>query len=209
MTILIGQYDSPFVRRVAITLVMYGIPFEHRKWSVWGDADRIGELNPLRRVPTLVMEDGTLLGESFVIVDALDDLVGPARALLPRSGRERLEGLRLSALSTGLADKAVSLLYESLLRSEPSARWVQRCQAQIRGTLAALEAERSVRKTRYWLGERATHPDIAFACAYRFLCEAHPGVFELDPASALAQAAARCEELEEFRAVYQPIVNRL
>jgi len=50
---LIGQYDSPFVRRVAIAMRFYGIAYEHRPWSTFGDADKIAPYNPLRRVPTL------------------------------------------------------------------------------------------------------------------------------------------------------------
>ena len=61
---LIGQYDSPFVRRVAIALRLYGIPFEHRPWSTFGDAETIAPYNPLRRVPTLVLDDGEALIES-------------------------------------------------------------------------------------------------------------------------------------------------
>jgi glutathione S-transferase len=49
--ILIGQYDSPFVRRVAVTLRYYGLPYEHCNWSVWRDAEDIARFNPLRRVP--------------------------------------------------------------------------------------------------------------------------------------------------------------
>jgi glutathione S-transferase len=55
--ILIGQYDSPFVRRVGIALTLYGLPFEHRPWSAFGDADKIRAYNPLVRVPTLVLDD--------------------------------------------------------------------------------------------------------------------------------------------------------
>jgi len=84
--ILIGQYDSPFVRRVAIALHHYELPFEHRPWSVWADAAKIAVHNPLRRVPTLLLEDGSALLETFAILDALDELVGPERALLPASG---------------------------------------------------------------------------------------------------------------------------
>src|SRR4029079_12876218 len=51
--ILIGQYDSPFVRRVAIALTLYDLPFEHRPWSVFGDADKVRTYNPLVRVPIL------------------------------------------------------------------------------------------------------------------------------------------------------------
>ena len=62
--ILIGQYNSPFVRRVGIALHLYGMAFEHRPWSTFSDADRIAPFNPLRRVPTLVLDDGEALIES-------------------------------------------------------------------------------------------------------------------------------------------------
>jgi glutathione S-transferase len=69
MMILIGQYDSPFVRRVAIALKLYDIAYEHRPWSTFGDADRIAPFNPLRRVPTLVLDNGESLIESAAILD--------------------------------------------------------------------------------------------------------------------------------------------
>ena len=65
--ILIGQYDSPFVRRVGIALTLYGIPFRHEPWSGFGDTDKIAQFNPLRRVPTLVMDDGVVLADSAVM----------------------------------------------------------------------------------------------------------------------------------------------
>ena len=85
--ILIGQYDSPFVRRVAIALRLYGLAFEHRPWSTFGDADKIAAFNPLRRVPTLVLDDGEVLIESAAILDYLDELVGPAKAMIARQRR--------------------------------------------------------------------------------------------------------------------------
>ncbi len=78
---LIGMYDSPFVRPVAITLNLFGMPFEHANWSVGRDFDRIREYNPLGRVPTLVLDDGEVLMESSAILDYLDERAGPARAL--------------------------------------------------------------------------------------------------------------------------------
>ena len=87
--ILIGQYDSPFVRRVAVALQHHGLAYEHRPWSVWADAESIAQYNPLRRVPVLVMDDGEALVESAAILDALDGLVGPERALLGRRGARR------------------------------------------------------------------------------------------------------------------------
>jgi glutathione S-transferase len=72
--ILIGQYDSPFVRRVAIALRLYGLPFEHQPWSTFGDAEKIAPFNPLRRVPTLLLDGGEALIESTAILDYLDEL---------------------------------------------------------------------------------------------------------------------------------------
>ena len=111
--ILIGQYDSPFVRRVAIAMTLYGMAYEHRTWSVFGDAERLGEINPLRRVPTLVCDDGVALLESHLILDYLDELAGPDCALIAASGLARRDALRICALACGIADKAVSLLEDN------------------------------------------------------------------------------------------------
>src|SRR5256885_4004768 len=113
--ILIGQYDSPFVRRVAIALRLYALPFEHQPWSTFGDADKIAPYNPLRRVPTLVLDGGEALIESAAILDYLDELVGPERAMIAARGEARRRDLHTIALATGLGDKAVSLGYERVL----------------------------------------------------------------------------------------------
>ncbi|MBR1361649.1 glutathione S-transferase family protein [Bradyrhizobium ottawaense] len=202
---LIGQYDSPFVRRVAIALRLYGLPFEHRPWSTFGDADKIAPYNPLRRVPTLVLDDGEALIESTVILDYLDELVGEDKAMLPRSGTDRRRHLRICALASGLGDKAVSLLYERVLRKEPLALWVARCQAQIADVLAVLEAERAKVTTPYWLGGRIGHADVAVACVVRFTREAHPQLFDASRYPALAAHGERCEALAPFQEIVQPL----
>ncbi|MGY3473157.1 glutathione S-transferase family protein [Bradyrhizobium ottawaense] len=202
---LIGQYDSPFVRRVAIALRLYGLPFEHRPWSTFGDADKIAPYNPLRRVPTLVLDNGEALIESTVILDHLDELVGEDKAMLPRSGTERRRHLRICALASGLGDKAVSLLYERVLRKEQLALWVARCQAQIADVLAVLEAERAKVTTPYWLGDRISHTDVAVACVVRFTREAHPQLFEASRYPALAAHGERCEALAPFQEIVQPL----
>jgi glutathione S-transferase len=207
--ILLGQYDSPFVRRVAIALHHYELPFEHRPWSVWGDADKIAQYNPLRRVPTLLLEDGSVLVETFAILDALDEWVTHEHPLLPRSGSVRRDGLRISSLAAGIADKAVQLLYSSLDLMKPSDAWATRCRTQVLDTLALLEAQRAMRSTPYWLGETLSHADIAFACSYRFTSEAHPALIAPSQFPSLAAQAARCEALPEFQRVYLPITNNL
>jgi glutathione S-transferase len=73
--------------------------------------------------------------------------------------------LRICALTTGLCDKMVSLLYERLLHDEVSEAWMARCSAQIESVLAALEAARAACATPFWFGGTPGHPDIAVACA--------------------------------------------
>src|SRR6266446_1367573 len=153
--ILIGQYDSPFVRRVAIALRLYELSFEHRPWSTFGDGEKIAAYNPLRRVPTLVLGSGEALIESTAILDYLDDLVGPEDAMIAARGPERHRALKICALAAGLGDKGVSLLYERVLRKDQSKIWVERCQAQIGGVLDVLEKERTAVKTPYWSGARS------------------------------------------------------
>lgn len=202
---LIGQYDSPFVRRVAVALRLYGIAFAHKPWSTFGDADTIAKYNPLRRVPTLVLDNGEALIESAAILDYLDETVGPDKAMLPASGAERRRQLRIIALATGLGDKAVSLLYERVLRKERLELWIARCQAQISGVLDVLEQERAAVTTPYFLGERIGHADIAVACVLRFTREAHPALFSAERYPALAAHADRCEALPPFREIVQPL----
>ncbi|MGJ4901478.1 glutathione S-transferase family protein [Bradyrhizobium sp. HKCCYLS2058] len=202
---LIGQYDSPFVRRTAIALELYGIPFEHKPWSTFGDADKIAPYNPLLRVPVLVLDDGDALIDSAAILDHLDEAVGPERAMLARSGAPRRRQLHTIALATGLGDKAVSLIYERVLRKDRLALWVARCETQISGVLAMLEAERAAATTDYWYGERIGHADIAVACVLRFTREAHPHLFDATRYPALATHAARCEALSPFQAFVQPL----
>jgi glutathione S-transferase len=200
---LIGQYDSPFVRRVAIAMRLYGIAFEHRPWSTFGDADKIAPYNPLRRVPTLVLDDGEALIESTMILDYLDDRVGPDKAMIARSGDARRHHLRICALALGLGDKGVSLLYERVLRKDRQLElWIKRCTAQISGVLDLLEKERAAVKTPYWSGETVGHADIAVACVLRFTGEAHPALFD-DRYPALKAHSARCEALPPFQQIIQ------
>jgi glutathione S-transferase len=202
---LIGQYDSPFVRRVALALRFYGIPFEHTPWSTFGDAEKLAMYNPLMRVPTLVLDDGEVLIESTAILDYLDEISGPSRALIPDCGHVRREVLYICALATGLGDKAVSLLYERVLRGEESKRWVERCRSQIAGVLERLEEDRARHKTRFWFGDNITHADIAVACVIRFTREAHAGLFDAARYPALDRHAETCEALQPFQDIVQPL----
>lgn len=198
---LIGQYDSPFVRRVGIALKLYGIAFEQKPWSTFADADKIVAYNPLRRVPTLVLDGGEVLIESAAILDWLDEQVEADQRLIADHGPDRRRALKIAALGTGLADKAVILFYEGVLHKEKSDVWVARCRAQIADVLDVLEAERAAVSTSWWFGERIGHADIAVACALRFVRDVHPDLFGDHPA--LLAHSERCEALPVFAEISQ------
>jgi len=203
---LIGQYDSPFVRRVGIALTLYGMAFEHRPWSTFGDAEKIRPYNPLTRVPTLALDDGEVLIESHSILDYLDSLVPADRRMFPVAEPTRHQALKVTALATGVAEKAVSLFYEKVLHKEASDSWTKRCRVQISGALALLEADRKGRKGDYWFGDRIGHADIAIAAALRFIPEAHPGLIAMTDFPTLSADAARLEALPVFQTISQKFI---
>ena len=210
---LIGQYDSGFVRRVGITLRHYGYPFTHHPHSVFRDAEHIAEHNPLLRVPTLVLDDGTVLVDSSVCIEVLDGRFAAAHGedhpalLLPRSGLQREAGLRACGFACGLLDKAVTLVYERLQHPVAAPQWQARCEHQLLATLSLLEQERQQQSTAFWLGAALSHADIAITCALTFVANAHPQLLSRAPSlTALRDLSGRCEALPNFAAVYQPFV---
>ncbi|HTT97910.1 MAG TPA: glutathione S-transferase family protein [Rhizomicrobium sp.] len=141
--ILVGQYDSPYSRRVAISLMVLGIPYRHDTRSVFADFDSMRKTNPLGRIPSLILDDGTVLVDSAAILDWIDETVGPARALLPPSGIPRRAALQRIALANGAVDKiGGGRNYETLIR--PSRyrwpEWIERTTTQGLGALDALNA---------------------------------------------------------------------
>jgi glutathione S-transferase len=164
---LIGQYDSPFTRRVGITMSLYGLTFEHSTWSVFGNADELGTINPLIRVPTLMLETGEALIETAAIVDYLDSLVPPEKRLLPQQHPERYRVQQVVSLASGVSDMAVRLFYEQRLHDVPSEAYVARLTKQITQTLAVLEQRLPSISV-------MTQADIAITCMYRHLSECHP-----------------------------------
>lgn len=198
---LIGQYDSPFVRRVGVALTLYRLPFEHLRWSVFGDADKIAAFNPLVRVPTLVLDDGTALIESHVILDYIDGLMPATERLYPVEEPARHRAMRMASLAVGAADKAVSLFYEGRLHTEVSDVWVARCQRQINGALAALERDLAGGAPS---ANRIGHAEIAIGCATRFIRDVHGATFDWALYPHVAGLADALEATPAFQAIQQP-----
>jgi len=199
--ILIGMFDSPFVRRVAVSLRLLEVTFEHRNWSAYRDFELIRQFNPLGRVPALVQPDGETLIDSSAILDFLDDSAGPERALLPPSGLERRRALHIIALALGAADKGVALLEETLFR--PQAKGyeprIDRFRSQMHGALAEIDRLAQMQVGEWMVAGRMTQADITVTCVFGFLCDAlqlgqswvlYPGLTAL---------SARCEALPAFR----------
>jgi glutathione S-transferase len=188
---LIGHYDSPFVRRVGVSLEVLGIPFERHLLSVFSNADQMRALNPLVRVPALMLDDGETLIDSNAILDHLDQVVGSQRALLPARGKGRRDALRTLALATGLGDKTVAIVYE---RRKPPEKvdegWIDRCRSQQDGALAALEECCASGALTY---PRLMQPEITVACMLGYVRLRQPATLPASRYPALEALSARAE----------------
>jgi glutathione S-transferase len=196
--ILVGQYDSPFVRRVAVSLRALGFAYEHDTRSVFADFDAMRRVNPLGRIPALVLDGGEVLIDSAAILDHLDETVGPARALVPRAGEERRRALRRIALATGAIEKVGAAAYERLIRPAASRwpAWIERCRTQGAGAIAALAAEA-------WPAEAPLdQAQITTACMLRYVRMADPALLPPGRHPALDALAGRCEARPEFAATF-------
>ena len=194
--ILVGQYDSPYVRRTAISLRVLGFAYEHDTRSIFGDFDAMRRINPLGRIPSLVLDDGTVLIDSAAILDWLDEQVGPQRALIPRSGLARHRALQRVALATGVIDKIGAANYERMIRPSKYrwSEWTERCVTQGTGALAALAAER-------WDGP-LDQAQITAACAIRYVTLTDPTLMPPGRYPSLDALSARLETRSEFKATY-------
>ena len=196
---LVGMLDSPFVRRVAISMAVLGIPFEHRSLSVFRTFDEFAKLNPIVKAPTLIEDDGTVLIESTLILDHLDHKVPPDARLMPQRGAERTRALQLVGYALAAAEKTVQIVYERELRPQEKQHepWLVRLQGQLSAAYDLLQKQ--IGSADGWLvGNRMMQPDISVAVAWRFTQYILPGM--IDPARypALAAFSARAEALPEF-----------
>jgi glutathione S-transferase len=201
--ILIGMYDSPFTRRVAISLALLGHVFEHRNWSVGADFDRIREYSPLGRVPVLVLDDGQVLTESAAILDWLEREPG-GQILLPAGGAHRQQAMRLIGLASGAADRCVAGVLERIFHppEHRSQALLERGRIQVEGALAALDQACAARSGQWLAGEAMNLADITVACYSTYASQALPTDLARWPA--LAAHVARCEALDVFAAHYAP-----
>jgi glutathione S-transferase len=194
---LVGRYDSPYVRRVGVSLRALLLPFEQVPLSVFSEAAELRKLAAIGRVPALILDDGEVLIESAAILDYIDEIAGPSRALVPPAGLERRKALRMIASATAAFDKAIAISYERRRPAENiSADWLDRCRVQLGAALRELEA--------FGLQLPADEPlrqtEISTACAYAYVRRVEPDAVREGRYPGLDRLSAACEAREPFAA---------
>ncbi|NKB59973.1 MAG: glutathione S-transferase family protein [Alphaproteobacteria bacterium] len=196
---LIGRYASPFVRRVAVTMQIYGIPYEHVSMMPFGESrEALAEYNPIARVPVLELDDGEKLIDSAAILDHLDASVGPERALIPATGAARRRVLSHLAITLGVMDKLVAVLYERHFRPQEKWHkpWIAACEEQVRDGFVWLDGQFEGD----WLsGGTMSQADVSLAVFWSFGCAKRPGFFSRLDCPRIAELADRLEATEPFR----------
>ena len=140
--LLIGVNRSPYTRRVAITLTAYGVAYEQKCVSGFGELEEVRAANPLGRIPALVLDGRETLVDSGAIIDHLDEVYGGDRPLTPASGVDRRAVLKVAAIMMGACDKALQAAYHRNHRPVEKRHqpWVDDCTAQAVSALAAIDA---------------------------------------------------------------------
>jgi glutathione S-transferase len=196
---LVGMLDSPYVRRVAISLRFLGIPFEHRAVSVFTTFDQFRQINPVVKAPSLVCDDGEVLMDSTLILDYAEALVATGRSLMPSGIAERQHALRIIGLALAACEKTVQIVYERNLRPREKQHepWIDRVQGQLLAAYADLEREVH-RKPLQTSNKSITQAGITSAVAWRFTQMMLPAVVTASEYPALRAHSARAEQLAEF-----------
>ncbi|RTL68163.1 MAG: glutathione S-transferase [Hyphomicrobiales bacterium] len=196
---LIGMLDSPYVRRVAISLKLMELPFAHDALSVFRTYDAFAAINPAVKAPSLVTDEGTVLMESQVILEYVESLVPSEQRLTPNDARILARHQRIVGIALAAMEKSVQIVYEINLRpaDKQHAPWLERVEGQLAAAYGMLEAE--LTGAEGWIfGATPTQADVTAAVAWRFtetlLSEMAPRL----GGSALRAFSARAEATPAF-----------
>jgi glutathione S-transferase len=143
MMIMRFSPSSPFVRKVRIAIALLGFDKDVtiERADTTDPSDSLRKMNPLGKIPVLIIEDGSAVYDSRVILDYLDDRAGGGK-IVPRDSKARLAALRLQALADGILDASILTVYEGRYRKaemhEP--KWLELQAGKVSRALAVLEA---------------------------------------------------------------------
>lgn len=198
---LIGMLDSPYVRRVAISLQLLGLPFEHRSISVFSTFAQFQRINPVVKAPTLVCDDGEVLMDSTLILEYAEALAAPRKSLMPGGVAERQHALRVIGLALAACEKCVQIVYEHNLRPAEKLHepWVARVTGQLLAAYEALESELQRRPLAVTSGT-INQAGVSTAVAWHFTQQMLPGVVSAASYPSLQAFSLQAETLPEFMA---------
>ncbi|QJD89288.1 glutathione S-transferase [Duganella dendranthematis] len=198
---LIGMLDSPYVRRVAVSLQLLGLKFEHQSLSVFSTFEQFRQINPVVKAPTLVDEEGNALMDSTLILQYAESIARPSARRTPSMPTELMRSQRLLGLALAACDKAVQLVYERQLRPAEKLHqpWADRVILQLRAALDVLEAEQQQQPLEA-TSAAMPPPGVMQAITWHFIQQMLPDVVSAADYPALAAYSREAEALPEFRA---------
>jgi glutathione S-transferase len=172
---LIGSVTSPYVRKVRVVLAEKKLDYWFELENVWTAETKIHLSNPLGKVPCLVMDDGSALYDSRVIVEYLDTLT-PVCKLLPPNGRDRADVKMWEALADGVLDAAVLVRLEKTLRpaEQQSSAWIERQLVKVQAGLQVMSE--NLGDSPFCRGNHYTLGDVAVGCALGWLAFRFPEI---------------------------------
>lgn len=200
---LIAALTSPFVRKVRIVMAEKRIDCQLEIDDVWSPDSRIHAHNPLGKVPCLILEDGSALFDSRVIVEYLDTL-NPIARLIPASGRERAAVRTWEALADGVCDAAILVRLEHTQRepTQQSPKWIARQQGKIDTGLRAMSL--GLADQPWCSGQSYTLADVAVGCALGYLDFRFPALDWRAQYQNLARLAEKLEARPSFAETAPP-----
>lgn len=193
---LIGMLDSPYVRRVAISLKFLDLPFEHQSLSVFQNFEEFSKINPLVKAPTLICDDDEVLMDSTLILEYIEKIVGLKKSLMPSNSTLYQHSLRLIGIALTACEKTVQIVYERNLRPTEKQHqpWFDRIERQLIAGYNLLE--KAVTKRNSWLfADRPMQPDITICVAWRFTQYVIPDVIDTTRYPALTKFSEYAEKL--------------
>jgi glutathione S-transferase len=201
---LIGYMDSPFVRRVALTMEFLQVAYEHRELSIFRNFDEFRAINPLVKVPTLVLDSGEVLVDSSLIIAYIETQVAK-RSLMPSDPAAFRAATRQIGVALVAMEKVAALIYEIGHRpSEFQHRpWIDRLRTQLGGAVALMESAvpAQVANGNDWLfGPSPGQADISVAVAWAFIQHVDEADIPPEDYPGLVAFSARAEALPEFLA---------
>lgn len=203
--VLIGMLDSPFVRRVAITMQVLGIDYQYRPLSIFESFEEFRSVHPLVKAPTLVCDDGEMLVDSTLIIDYLELLVGPEKSLMPKDASARRTALQQIGEALVAMEKVIQLVDEKTQRPadvqhEP---WINRLEQQVISAAGLMEAsvEAAIESGNDWLsGTDPMQADITTAVAWDFIRRMASSTIRSANHPYLIEYSERAEALPAFLA---------